>query len=74
MHSRLFRLQDTRYFNDWSQHAKALALNSTKFTQCLENEATASKVRKDLADGKNAGVKVTPTFLLTVCLKRKAQR
>ena len=64
MHSRLFRLQDTRYFNDWSQHAKALALNSTKFTQCLENEATASKVRKDLADGKNAGVKVTPTFLL----------
>jgi protein-disulfide isomerase len=64
MHSRLFRLQDSRSFNDWSQHAKALALNSTKFTQCLEGEATAAKVKKDLADGKSAGVKVTPTFLL----------
>jgi protein-disulfide isomerase len=64
MHSRLFRLQDTRDFSDWTQHAKTLALNSTKFTQCLESEATASKVRKDLADGKSAGVKVTPTFFL----------
>ena len=64
MHSRLFRLQDTRDFSDWSQHAKTLALNPTKFTQCLESEVTASKVSKDLADGKSAGVKVTPTFLL----------
>jgi protein-disulfide isomerase len=64
MHNRLFRLQDSHYFNDWSQHAKALALNATKFTQCLESEATASKVKRDLADGKSAGVKVTPTFLL----------
>lgn len=66
MHSRLFRLQDTRDFNDWAQHAKTLALNSTKFTQCLESEAAASNVRKDLDDGKNAGVKVTPTFLLGI--------
>ncbi len=66
MHARLFRLQDTRYFNDWSQHAKTLALNSTKFTQCLESQATAAKIRKDLDDGKSAGVKVTPTFLLGI--------
>jgi protein-disulfide isomerase len=64
MHSRLFRLQDTHDFTAWTQHAKTLALNSTKFTQCLESEATASKVRKDVADGKSAGVKVTPTFFL----------
>jgi protein-disulfide isomerase len=64
MHSRLFRVQDTRYFNDWSQHAKTLALNPTKFSQCLESEGTTSRVRKDLAEGKSAGVKVTPTFLL----------
>jgi protein-disulfide isomerase len=72
MHSRLFRVQDTRYFNDWSQHAKALALNSTKFTQCLESEATASKVRKDLTEGKSEGVKVTPTFFLGVAEEKSS--
>jgi protein-disulfide isomerase len=62
MHSRLFDLQDTRYFNDWPRHAQMLALDSTKFMQCLDSEATASKVRNDLANGKNAGVKGTPAF------------
>ena len=64
MHRRLFDLQDTRYFNDWSHHAQMLALDSTKFMQCLDSPATASKVRNELANGKSAGVKVTPTFFL----------
>jgi protein-disulfide isomerase len=64
MHSRLFDFQDTRYFNDWSHHAQMLALDSTKFMQCLDSETTASKVRNELANGKNAGVKVTPTFFI----------
>ena len=64
MHSRLFDLQDTRYFTDWAHHGEMLALDLTKFTQCLDSEATASKVRNDLTNGKNAGVKVTPTFFL----------
>lgn len=64
MHRRLFDLQDTRYFTDWPHHGEMLALDLTKFTQCLDSEATASKVRNDLTNGKNAGVKVTPTFFL----------
>jgi len=64
MHRRLFDFQDTRYFNDWPHHAQMLALDSAKFMQCLDSEATASKVRNDLANGKSAGVKVTPTFFI----------
>ncbi|HVO94833.1 MAG TPA: thioredoxin domain-containing protein [Terriglobales bacterium] len=66
MHSRLFDSQDSHYFNDWANHAQKLALDSDRFTRCLESDATASRVKKDLADGKSAGVKVTPTFLLGV--------
>jgi predicted DsbA family dithiol-disulfide isomerase len=64
MHNRLFDLQDSRSFSDWTAHAKAFGLDLDKFTRCLQDEATTSKVNKDLADGKSAGVKVTPTFLL----------
>jgi len=64
MHTRLFDLQDTRYFNDWSHHAQMLALDVTKFMQCLDSQATASKVKNQLANGESAGVKVTPTFFL----------
>lgn len=66
MHTRLFDLQGTRYFNDWERHAQALGLDSVNFLRCLDDEATAVKIKKDLADGKRAGVKVTPTFLFGV--------
>jgi len=64
MHSRLFDLQDTRYFTDWLHHGEMLALDLTKFTQCLDSETTASKIRNELANGNSAGVKVTPTFFI----------
>jgi protein-disulfide isomerase len=64
MHRRLFDFQDTRYFNDWPHHAQMLSLDSAKFMQCLDSEATASKIRNELANGKSAGVKVTPTFFI----------
>ncbi len=64
MHRRLFDLQESRYFADWPHHGEMLALDLTKFTRCLDSEAIASKVRTHLANGKNAGVKVTPTFFI----------
>jgi protein-disulfide isomerase len=73
MHQRLFDLQDSRYFNDWANHSKTLALDSDRFMRCLDDEATASKVKKDLADGKSAGVKVTPTFLLGMADSKDSQ-
>ena len=64
MHRRLFDLQGSRYFNDWSHHAQMLALDSTKFMQCLDSPATASKIRNEMANAKSAGVEATPTFFL----------
>jgi len=64
MHHRLFTHQDELGPKDLLQHAKMLALDSSKFTRCLDSEESAAKVRKELAEGEKAGVKVTPTFLL----------
>ena len=64
MHHRLFTHQEELGSKDLLQHAKMLALDSSKFTRCLDSEESAAKVRKDLAEGEKAGVKVTPTFFL----------
>jgi protein-disulfide isomerase len=64
MHHRLFTYQEELGSKDLLQHAKMLALDSSKFTRCLDSEESVAKVRKDLAEGEKAGVKVTPTFFL----------
>jgi protein-disulfide isomerase len=64
MHQRLFTHQEELGSKDLLQHAKMLALDSSKFTRCLDSEESAAKTRKDLADAEKAGVKVTPTFFL----------
>ncbi len=66
MHNRLFASQGSGSFNDWTKHAQALGLNLDSFTRCLDSDATAAKIKKDVADAKSVGVKVTPTFLLGV--------
>ena len=66
MHQRLFAHQDELSPKDLLQHAKALSLDSSKFTRCLDSEALAAKVRNELAEGQKAGVKVTPTFFLAL--------
>jgi protein-disulfide isomerase len=64
MHHRLFTHQEELGSKDLLQHAKTLALDSSKFTRCLDSDESAAKVRKDLADGEKAAVKITPTFFL----------
>ena len=66
MHDRLFTHQEELGSKDLLQHAKMLALDSAKFTRCLDSEESAAKVRRELAEGEKAGVKVTPTFLLGI--------
>jgi protein-disulfide isomerase len=66
MHSWLFDYQKSSRFNDWANYAELLKLDAARFMSCLDSESTAAKVRKDMSDGKSAGVKVTPTFLLGV--------
>jgi protein-disulfide isomerase len=55
MHNRLFTHQDELSPGDLLQHAKALSLDSSKFTRCLDSEASAAKVRNELAEGQKAG-------------------
>jgi len=64
MHAYLFTHQQELFEKDLLHHAQALGLDPSKFERCLDNEESAIKVRKELAEGKKAGVKGTPTFLL----------
>ncbi len=41
-----------------------LGLNSGQFESCLQDKAMADEVKKDIADGGQAGVSGTPTFLI----------
>lgn len=64
MHDRLFANQRALGQGDLTEHARALKLDPAKFAECLANGRQAEKVRKDLADGRQAGVQATPTFVL----------
>jgi protein-disulfide isomerase len=73
MHSWLFNLQSSSRFNDWVNYAQRLDLDAAQFMNCLDADSTAAMVRKDVSDGKSAGVKVTPTFLLGVADPKTSQ-
>ena len=66
MHGRLFANQKAMSPKDLSDHAQALALEMSKFQQCLDSGKHAAKIRKDLADGQKAGVQGTPSFFLAL--------
>ena len=66
MNGRLFANQKAMSPKDLSDHAQALALDMPKFQQCLDSGKHAAKIRKDLADGQNAGVQGTPSFFLAL--------
>ncbi|MBI5225723.1 thioredoxin domain-containing protein [Candidatus Micrarchaeota archaeon] len=54
--------QDSR--EDLLQNAATLGLNQTAFAQCLDSNATLSRVQKDVEAGKAAGIYGTPTFFI----------
>ncbi len=65
MHGRLFAKPNLQAGpKDLSDHAQALGLDVPAFEQCLESAKYASRVRKNIADGRNAGVNGTPSFFL----------
>lgn len=64
MHSRLFANQDALTLNDLLLHGQALKLDLPKFQKCLESGDYVSEIRKNKADGINAGMVITPTFFL----------
>lgn len=63
MRDQLFANQKKLAEEDLAGHAKAAGLELTAFGKCLEAGKYAERVRRDLAEGKEAGVTGTPTFL-----------
>jgi protein-disulfide isomerase len=46
----------------FKQYAKDIGLNTAEFDDCLDNDAHADEISKDLADGTASGVSGTPGF------------
>ena len=66
MHDQLFNNQSALNRRDLSAHAQALGLNLTAFDQCVDSEAGAAQIRKDVADSRQAGARGTPIFYVGV--------
>ena len=62
MHDRLFKNQTQLQANELMGHAVALGLDQAQFKQCMDAGKHSAKIKKDVADGGQLGVKGTPTF------------
>jgi protein-disulfide isomerase len=61
-HDTLFHNSDRLEVAQLKQYARDLKLNSTVFETCLDSGKEAAAVQKDLAQGRQLGVKGTPSF------------
>lgn len=64
MHDRLLRNQAAIEAKFLPLHAQVLRLDVPKFQQCLDSGRYTATVRESAAEGKKAGVRGTPWFLL----------
>jgi protein-disulfide isomerase len=64
MHGMLFEHQDALEDADLVGYAKALHLDSNRFTSELASEAHVERIRKDIGSGIRSGVNGTPTFFI----------
>lgn len=62
MHDRL--MNDTAVASDKTAEGGALGLDAEEFTQCMNTNMHADKIRRDLASGFALGVRGTPYFLM----------
>jgi protein-disulfide isomerase len=65
MHERLFADGAVLDPAALTAHAAALALDLSRFTSCMDGEATA-KISADIAEGRRLGVSGTPAFFIGV--------
>jgi protein-disulfide isomerase len=64
MHDQLFENQHALEPAKLPGYAKAAGLDVDKFNQCLESGKYADQIRKELAEGQQAGVTGTPSFFI----------
>jgi len=64
MHAQLFHNQGALEVEALTRYAEALGLDLPKFQQCLQEGRHAEAIRRDLEEGRRAGVRGTPTFFL----------
>lgn len=73
MHDELFDDQSKLGKEDLTNTAKKIGVNEQKFTACLESGKYADMVNQDIEQGKELGVKSTPTFFVNGKLLQGAQ-
>jgi protein-disulfide isomerase len=64
MHDRLFQNPLALAAAELPRHARAVGLDIPRFQQCLDQNAYAVQIRKDIQDAVKSGVRGTPTFYL----------
>jgi predicted DsbA family dithiol-disulfide isomerase len=64
MHERIFENNRAMELKDLKGHAETIGLNLEEFQECMDSGKHAAEIRKDIAEGKKAGVRGTPTFYL----------
>ncbi|MCF6743718.1 Na+/H+ antiporter NhaA [Blastococcus sp. KM273128] len=64
MHDQLFLHQDQLDFEDLAGYAADLDLDVERFLRDLDDEATAARIRADVASAEASGARGTPTFFV----------
>jgi protein-disulfide isomerase len=63
-HDSLFKNQQNLGVDGLKEQAKTVGLDEAKFDQCLSSNKFAEQVKKDVAAGKEVGVRGTPAFFI----------
>lgn len=66
-HSKLMSTQGNHSLQNFKIWALDLGLNVSQFNACLDSRKMESEVKKDIADGKAAGLTGTPSFFFQAC-------
>ena len=73
LHDKMFADQTKLDKDGLVNSAKELGLDTAKFTKCLDSGKFAEKIKADMKDGQDAGVKSTPTFFVNGKMVNGAQ-
>jgi protein-disulfide isomerase len=73
MHDKLFADGVKGGVASFKEFAKDLGLDTDDFNECLDSDAMAEEVKKDMADGQAAGIRGTPGFIINGKLISGAQ-